>query len=280
MPRPANFFRTLAGVTVHYDRSSEPGLGYGTRGQPWRFHCTTAFQTKLRRCFQELWTVCPLGPANLILSAGTYVDKPGSHGLGRGFDLDGLLWDGKTFVTLGYPNDTRFYLAIEAVFRKHFGTVLNYNYDPAHRDHLHVDDLSPIGYDATHRSRVLYLQAALTHLFSRPVLIDGISGPQTDGAARDVVMALGLAQFADVNTSTKLHDVLDRDWLILMDECIAAGFADIGPILQTPLDLLSAIYTVLERELASSASRKSIESAVTTFANHSDTEAFLDQFRV
>jgi hypothetical protein len=158
--------------------------------------------------------------------------------------------------------------------------VLNYKYDPAHRDHLHVDDLSSIGYNATHRSRVLFLQMILTHLFNRPVNIDGVTGAQTDGAARDLLIALGFANAAELSTAAKLHTKLDRDWLLLMDECVIAGFANIGPILQTPLDLLQAIYAVVEQELGGAASRKPIESAVTTFANHGTTDAFLEQFRV
>jgi hypothetical protein len=279
MPRPANFFRTLAGVSVRYDRSPEPGLGYGTAGQSWKFHCTTAFNTKLRQCFQELWDVCPLGQANLILSAGTYVDKPGAHGLGRAFDLDGILWNGKTFMTLGYPHDTRFYLGVEAILRKHFGTVLNYLYDPAHHDHLHVEDLSPVGYNPAHRSRVLYLQMVLTHLFGLPVSMDGLTGPQTNGAARELMIDFGFASAAEVNTTAKLHNRLDQDWTSLMDECAAEGFADIGPLLETPLDLLQAIYAVLDQQLGDAATRKPIESAVTTFANHSDTDEFLDTYR-
>ena len=64
-----------------------------------------------------------------------------------------------------------------------------------------------------------------------------------------------------------------------MDEFVAEGFADVGPILQTPLDLLQALYAVIDQELGGAGSRKPIESAVTTFANHLQTDAFLDQFR-
>jgi hypothetical protein len=125
--RPANFFTELAGVPVHYDRFPEPEFSYGTRGKPMRFHCTPAFQQKLEVCFQELWQVCPLGPAEVITSAGTFVDKPGHHGRGSAFDLDGIFWANKTFITLHYPMDRPVYLAVDALLRKHFGTVLNYH---------------------------------------------------------------------------------------------------------------------------------------------------------
>ena len=38
-----------------------------------------------------------------------------------------------------YPQERRFYLAVEAVMRQHFGTVLSDHYDAAHRDPLHSD---------------------------------------------------------------------------------------------------------------------------------------------
>ena len=70
--------------------------------------------------FIELWRVCPLGRAEVVTSAGAYVNKPGSHGQGRGFDLDAIFWADKNFITLHYPQDRRFYLGVEAILRKHF----------------------------------------------------------------------------------------------------------------------------------------------------------------
>jgi hypothetical protein len=192
--RPTNFFTELAGVPVHYDRFPEPQFSYGTRGKPLKFHCTETFEQKLHACFDELWRVCPLGKAEVIASAGTFVDKPGQHGLGRAFDLDCIFWADKAFITLHFPMDRRFYLAVDAVLRKHFGTVLNFHFNAAHRDHFHVDDGAPTGFVASHRSRVLFLQMALTFLFDRPVAIDGRIGPETNGATRDVLIDVGLAR--------------------------------------------------------------------------------------
>jgi hypothetical protein len=109
--------------------------------------------------------------------------------------------------------------------------------------------------------------------------MDGMTGPQTNGAARELMIDFGFASAADVNTTAKLHNRLDQNWTLLMDECAAEGFANVGPLLQTPLDLLQAIYVVLDQELGDAASRKPIESAVTTFANHGDTDEFLDTYR-
>lgn len=277
MSRPENSFDELAGVPVHYDRSSE--AGYGTRGIPFTAHCTESFEDTLNNAFEELWEVCPLGEAAVITSAGAYVDKPGMHGKGRAFDIDGIFWANKTFITKQYPSDRPFYLAVESVLRKHFGTVLNYQYDEAHQDHFHVSTRGEPGFVADHKSRVLYLQMALTHLFDIPVSIDGIVGPETIGASRELLRRRGLDD-GEVGSDDEVLRTLDRVWLTLLDEAAETGFqqADVGRE-KTPLELLEDVYSTITEELDGDPSRKSIESAVTTFAQHSETQAWLDQFR-
>src|SRR5206468_11823507 len=131
-------------------------------------YCLDPFETELDDCFQELWHICPLGQAEVIASGGAWVEKPGFHGQGRAFDLDGIVWAGKGFVTLhdGFQGgDQVFYYAVEAIVRRHFGTVLDYNYDIDHRDHLHLDDGTAIGFQPGSSSRVKFLQGALTHVY-------------------------------------------------------------------------------------------------------------------
>ncbi len=280
MPRPTNFFTQLAGVPVHYDRFQDPRFSYGTRGKPLRFHATEAFERKLDICFEELWQVCPLASAEVITSAGAFVDKPGAHGQGSGFDIDGIFWADKTFITLHYPQDRRFYLGVEALLRKHFGTVLNYEYNQAHRDHFHVDDLQPIGFFAHHRSRVLFLQMALTYLFGRPVEVDGLIGPETNGAARDLLVGLGLSNAGDIANDTALHAKLNEVWLTLLDRAAESGFAGVGASIgaeKSPLELIEDLYSVIEQELGDSAARKQIETTLTAFVNHERTAAWLVQ---
>lgn len=278
MSRPENSFDELAGVPVHYDRSSE--AGYGTRGIPFTPHSTEPFEQKLNDAFEELWEVCPLGEAEVITSAGAYVDKPGMHGKGRAFDVDGIFWANKSFITNQYPNDRPFYLAVESVLRKHFGTVLNYKYNESHQDHFHVSDRGEPGFVPDHRSQVLYLQMALTHLFDIPVAIDGIMGPQTRGASRELLFRLELAGEEEIDTDQKFHRTLDQVWSSLLDEAAQTGFrrADVGRQ-KTPLELLEDVYATITEELDGRASRKTIETAVTTFAQHPETDAWLDQFR-
>lgn len=174
-PRPDNFFTSLAGVPVAFDRLP-PRFPYGKRvdldllEEQYQFHCRKSFQNKLEKCFSELWTVCPLGKAEQILSAGTWVAKPLYHGRGRAFDLDGICWSSRTFVTLRYHDDERFYLAIEAVLRKHFGIVLNYYY-PGHKDHFHVDDGDAPGFSPGAHSECLFVSMALDKVLNIPTPI-------------------------------------------------------------------------------------------------------------
>ena len=280
MPRPSNFFTELAGVPVHYDRFSEPDFTYGTRGKPLKFYCEDAFERKLHICFKELWKVCPLGKAEVITSAGTFVDKPGGHGLGRGIDIDGIFWADKSFVTLNYPQDRRFYLAVEAILRKHFGTVLNFEFNSAHKDHFHVDDLTEPGFFPRQRSKVLYLQMALTYISEMPVVIDGLIGTETNGALRTLLADLNLTRGSKLASDSDLHTKLDAVWPDLLAWFANQGFAIVTPAVAiSPLRLLQDVYEVVERELHNDAARKPIETALTTFVNHDETADWLDRYR-
>lgn len=282
MHRPDNTFDKLAGVPVHYDRYSNPQYGYGTRGKPGTWPCTTHFEEKLHAAFQELWDVCPLGEAEVITTAGAWVNKPGMHGKGRGFDVDGIFWADRTFVTKNYPEDRPFYLAVEAVLRKHFGTVLNYEYNVDHQDHLHIDDGSETGFVPGHRSRVLFLQMAISHVFERPIGIDGVTGPETNGAARKLLVDLALADESDVSSDSKLHERLRKKWMDLLDLTATEGFKRAGVEdveEETPLDLLADVYDLISRELLGHPGRKKLETAVTAFAQHPETDEWLEQYR-
>jgi hypothetical protein len=280
MSRPDHSFTEIAGVPVHYDRLTDPRFSYGTRGQPRQWHATRSFHGKLNKAFQELWDVCPLKKAEVITTAGAYVAKPGAHGMGRGFDIDGIFWKDKAFITLQYPNDKRFYTSVEAVLRKHFGNVLGYEYNAPHRDHFHVDDLTEPSFRTTSKARVLFLQMALTHVFERPVGIDGAIGPRTDSAARGLLIELGLARPADVSDAGKLHAHLAKKWMTFLDHTAEHGFRGIAAAAKasTPLDLIHEVYAALAHEMAASPGRKTVETALTTFVEDRRTADWLKQF--
>lgn len=168
----------IAGVPLHYDRLGKP-YNYGTRGRPQVFKADPQLITALDNAFSELWELVPYGRAEVITTAGIYVDKPGYHRLGLAFDLDGIFWPGVSFIAFHFHENPRFYLGIEAVLRRHFKTVLSFNYDVLHRDHIHVQLDGPPALQTYARSNVLFLQAVATYLYNEPLDIDGRFGIQT-----------------------------------------------------------------------------------------------------
>lgn len=175
MPPVNNFFKKLAGIPVHYARP--PLAPYGTKGVEYKFFSEKDFEEKLNTAFSELFERAQLEKPEVITSAGAYVNKSGYHGRARAFDLDGIFWKDKVFITKNYPSDKSFYLGVEAVLRKHFGTVLNYNYNRAHQDHFHIDDGTEIGFNTASKSKVLFVQDSLSQILEIPVSVDGVYGP-------------------------------------------------------------------------------------------------------
>lgn len=187
-------FTQLAGVPLHYDRyDSGSGFGYGTRGKPFRPRATRAMIDALDRCFVELFEQSPFGPGAVITSAGAFVEKPGYHGSGQAFDLDGIFWGGEQLIAIEYPNKPHLYLAVESVIRQHFGTVLAYNYNAAHKDHFHMDVGSAVGFQKMSKSRVEFLQSSLFFVHGYQLGIDGVWGPATDRVARVALSEIGIS---------------------------------------------------------------------------------------
>jgi hypothetical protein len=188
---PIIVFDHLAGAAVHYARA--PVATYGTRGKgPRRQRLRQSVHQALTAALEELWSLHPWGRAEVIVSAGAMVPQsdrrgPGDrHVQGRAYDLDAIWWPGagRRLVTLEAPDGWPHYLAVEAVLRRHLGTVLGWHYNEAHRDHWHIDDGSPVGWGPRSRSRVTYLQAALVHVWGQSVAIDGVWGPRSEAAAQ------------------------------------------------------------------------------------------------
>jgi len=157
------------------------------------------------------------------------------------------------------------YLGVEAVLRKHFGTVLDWHYNQAHRDHWHVDDGTPVGYDDRSRSRVLFLQASLQQVFGHSIVVDGIAGPQTRRSSSEALRELSIE--GALNT-------LDT-WIAYLDAVAVKAFENFGPRTLSPSDLLARIYQSLDDELGDAAQRKPIEAAVNGFAMHPDVQRWL-----
>jgi hypothetical protein len=164
--QPANFFQSLAGVPVLYDRLKSDH--YGKVGIPHKFHCTIETQRVLDGFFEDLFarTVPHFGTVQRILSAGAWVNKPGQHGLGKAFDLDAIHWQRIHFIALEQPVQKSLYLAVQAICNKHFGVVLGYDYNVDHRDHLHIDISRPVRFRETN-SVTSFLQQVLNTFYGQ-----------------------------------------------------------------------------------------------------------------
>jgi hypothetical protein len=189
-------FSKLGDVPVYYDRRFSGDYGHGTL---LTFRAEQYFEDQLDQFFFELWNICPFGQAEKIFSAGAYVPgNSGMHGQARAFDLDGIEWSNRKFMTLedGRRNgDRKFYFGVEAILRKHFGLVLDYCYNQPHWCHFHIDDSASINFSASARSKVLFLQGALINVFGLSVGssgIDGQWGPNIKNALDQALSKLGI----------------------------------------------------------------------------------------
>lgn len=275
MPRPPTFFTALAGVPVQYDRMT-PGA-YGTRGVPYRFYCEAGFIASLEACFDEIWQACPLGPPEVITSAGAWVEKPGRHRPGRAFDLDGLFWSGRELVTLydGYQGrDRRFYYAVECILRRHLGQVLNFDYNADHRDHFHMDHAAAVGLRRGSNAVTFFVQGLLRTVFERPVAVDGRWGNQTENALQQAAASVGVSD-------------LDRtdNWKAFLAAAANLAFAPASAAMHaldavdappSPQALLENLYATIRVELGATMLRKPVESALDAFTTHPDTVTWLN----
>lgn len=198
MPAPSHYFERLCGVPVHYDR--QPVADYGSLGVPRRFYATPATEAALDALFQEVFALAPprFGAPVAILSAGAYVDKPGQHGAGKAFDLDGILWQHRRFLTSEQRQDKVLYLGIQACCLRHFGTVLGYNYNVAHQDHLHIDLGRPVAFRES-KSVTYFYQEVLNAFFDKNLTIDGEYGSSTNDALRAARTSMGLGSISKVD---------------------------------------------------------------------------------
>ncbi|ELB2875803.1 MULTISPECIES: extensin family protein [Vibrio] len=187
-------FSMLQSVPVHYDRYDEQsGFGYGSRGKPFKPRATPRMIRTLEDCFKEIFSLTSsLGSPEIITSAGAWVNKPGYHGRGEAFDLDGIFWSSAELIAIEYPIKPHLYLALESKLRKYFGTVLSYSYDARHNDHFHMDLGSNVRFEKMSKSRVFYLQNTLFYIHGYQLGLDGVWGPETQSITNEVLSELGI----------------------------------------------------------------------------------------
>ncbi len=249
----------IYGIPLHYARTSTHP--YGTRGLQRNFWMEKDFHETLEACFEEVFTACPLGKPEVITSAGAFVNKPGTHGKGAAIDFDGAFWSDYTMMTTSYPVNVELYLGIESFLRRHFGIVLNYRYNAAHEDHWHIDNSVSTNFSKNSRSKVLYLQMTLRHIYRLDVIVDGLFGPQTEGAYKLVARRLGLR--------TGFSKAVWMKYLQLTGQVAFALFD--RP--KSPRGLMEDLYTLVA-EQPGSRSQQILE-ALNAFREHPETMDWL-----
>ncbi len=171
--------RNIAGIDLVYGRDDEPDMTQKSS----LFKFDLQFHKRMGQWVDDLHQSLPYLMLRLV-TAGAYVDKPGYHGKGRAFDLDGIVMEtaeGAVFwqaTDYAKPNYRAFYLGIQASCLRHFGTVLAWEYNEAHHDHIHMDDGRDVGFRKS-TSIVSFLQAVSMYVYDHPVEIDGIWGSET-----------------------------------------------------------------------------------------------------
>ena len=210
---------TLGGKQLLYDRSV-PGH-YGVTGVKFRPFIDDDFAAECETCFTELFALFAahgMAEVDAILSGG--VGRSGSgtsyHHKNRAFDLDGFVMPGGNWVADTFPVRPHLYLAIESILRRHFGTVLSYDYNAAHQDHFHFDNGRAPGFKINAKSHVIYLQNVIFFVYDIPIGRDGVWGPETSGAATDLRKELGIGPFSDLANwmeflSRAAADALERE---------------------------------------------------------------------
>ncbi len=210
-------FSAAGGVQCHY---AGVNAAYGNLDKAKKStlrKINPGFLALFSACIREIsWMTFPyMGELWAMVSGGAYVPKAGWHGKGEAYDLGGLHWrtyvghmpqrlslidlarqyhKKKNNVELDYLDNYLLYLAIEAVIRKHFGTVLGIHHNRQHWNHWHIDPGTKVGYwdkGFGSNTRITFVQAVL-RATGFPIKIDGDAGPKTKDAIKAARVYYGL----------------------------------------------------------------------------------------
>jgi len=270
-------FKSIAGIKINYNRVNYEM--YRSKGIETTFRSNEKFYSTLEKCFKELILFFPDGKPEIITSAGGYIfGAPGEHGRGNAIDLDGFHWKNKNFITLDYNTNLPFYLATQAILYKHFGVVLGFLFNAAHRDHFHCD-LSYLPGFYKSKTYIKFIQCVLSNIYNINTVIDGQYGDKTEAALSVALDRLNMK-------NNGLYPLIDLQgkWLKFLTETAKIGFNKINPapakvIDANPLQKLHNLYSVIKTELSETALRKPIEAALNQFSNDEDIQKFLEQYK-
>ena len=158
------------------------------------------------------------------------MNKPGMHGQGAAFDLDGIVWratddrPGVDFFAVDFRKEPVLYCAVGAILNRHFVHTLHFLYNAPHEDHFHIDTTAPVRFSTQSRARVGFMQATLHFVHRVPLLLDSRWGSRTAAAADLTLARLGVA--GDITTP--------QVWREYLLQTARVGFA--ASVLAAPAD--------------------------------------------
>ena len=193
----------LDGVPVFYERLAHP--------RPIRLSIARSYLPIVERTVKEVRARVParFGPMQRISSAGTFVNKPGMHGLARAIDWDRWVFENTEIAPIRHDHASpskatrRRYWALAAICRANSSFVLHGRYNRDHEDHIHQDNGSHVRF-AQMESTVKLCQAVLNDIFGNNLEIDGNFGGQTRTALQRAMEKVQLdSNFEDVTMWTR-----------------------------------------------------------------------------
>lgn len=157
-------------------------------------YMSESMHAALDRCLRDLFKSIPaeFGSIELIRAGRGFAPQPGYHGMGRAFDLEGLIWTDRQWSAGSRLSDPHLHLGIESILRRHFGMVLAHGHDPSQQSHIHIDDGLPVGFRKACTSRVAYVQNALCSVHGKTITQDGVWGKETALAFGEVQDRFGI----------------------------------------------------------------------------------------
>lgn len=204
----------IDGLPLFYDRYNNSS--YGVSAVPMRPYIEVGFNQSCITCFQNLQGVLSASDFEITQVWSGGVGRSGTgrsyHHKNRAFDLDALIFaNGTKWVAKTFPQRPFLYLAIEAILRRHFGTVLSHDYNAAHEDHFHFDNGTSVKFKRDAKSHVLFVQHCLVKLFNQNIGqsgVDGMYGGDTEAALNRVRSELGIGGLSN-----------KQNWIDFLEVC-------------------------------------------------------------
>jgi len=200
----------LDGVPLFYARAGAP--------RPQSFAIERGFSDVLVATVKSVRFRAPqaFGALVSITSAGAFVNKPGAHGQGRAFDHDAWTFEDVDIRPLRQDHAAasralrQRYWALAAIIRSRSAFVLHGEYDAAHRDHVHQDNVAATrAFTTGSEATVKLAQAICKHIYGNTNLaIDGDFGPLSRAAVRGAMIRADLP--GDVFDNAQWHTFLLR----------------------------------------------------------------------